>query len=119
MTLVEYVHQLIKQGKLKTALEALEKWAEGKDQDLHNTIIIQMARWNSLKRDERMGIMGKDEFQRNVNRIHYAVLSILEDVPTEATVEVPRAQEEKKQKGNPKNSGMLETTRKLFISYAR
>lgn len=119
-TLVEHVRHLIKQNKMEVALEALEKWAEGNDSDLHNTVIIQAARLNQLRRNERMGILSREEAYRTSNQIRYAVLSIVEELPKDAIVEEsPPVAPPIGKSPVAEDPASQPHTRKLFISYAR
>ena len=78
------IKDLISKGKLDMAFDQLEALAEGGDDDLQNTIILQSARFKRLHRDERAGVIGFEDASRTRNQITYGLLSLMdeiEDVP--------------------------------------
>lgn len=115
-TLVSRIQTLIKNDRIEQALKELEIWAAENDSDLHNTVIMQMARYNQLRRNERMGLLSRDEGFRMGNQIRFAVLSLLEDLPEHAVVN-----KEASSSGESATRQVERSKRpvSLFISYAR
>lgn len=125
-TLVNRIQHLIKTDRMEQALKELEAWAERHDSDLHNTVIIQMARFNQLRRNERMGLISREESYRLGNQINYAVLSMLDDIPQDIVVSastesatIPTDSRETKPVDTMTSETKKKAPRKLFISYAR
>lgn len=125
-TLVNRIQTLIKRDRMEEALKELEVWAEKNDSDLHNTVIMQMARFNQLRRNERMGLISREESNRMGNQINYAVLSLLEDLPRDVvvsnpidTVSAPTENKETRTTNTAQPEVKKKEPRKLFISYAR
>lgn len=103
MGIVEEIRQFIQQGKIKQALNKLNEWAENNDEDIFNTSIILLSRFNQLERNSQIGIIDDRDAERSRNRIAYSVLSTLDDIKIQAAPQ-PSA-------GN--------RAKKVFISYAR
>ncbi len=74
------IQDLIINGKLKKAAKDFMALAKDKDDDLHNTLILQMSRINALEREVNMGIIAQANANMNQNRIAHALLSLLDDV---------------------------------------
>ncbi|MEL7249780.1 MAG: hypothetical protein AAFO03_15230, partial [Bacteroidota bacterium] len=80
MGIVEKIQGLVQSGDIKNALEELSNWAEVNDADLHNTSILLLSRYNSLKRKTNMGLISDAEAERNHNRLAFSIISTLEDI---------------------------------------
>lgn len=76
----ELIHDLIKRSKIKPALEELLKISKAADEDLHEQILQQSARWNSLTKDERLGIISRSDAEVVRGRIVYALLGIVREL---------------------------------------
>ena len=50
------------------------------DQDQQNTVILLSQRWNSLKREERMGVINRSDATVANNRITMSILEVLNDL---------------------------------------
>lgn len=68
-------------GQIKQVLEKMLDMTRD-DQDLQNTVILLSQRWNSLKREERMGVIGRSEASVTNNRITMSILDLLNDLDT-------------------------------------
>ncbi len=85
MTLLEIkskIEDAVQKADLKAGLAHFLA-AVKTDSRLHNDIILQQSRLNSLKRDQRIGIISFDNAKRTENQIKYAVLSMMEDLEQE------------------------------------
>lgn len=74
------IQDLIVNGKLKKAAKDFMALAKDKDDDLYNTLILQMSRINSLEREVNRGTIAQANANMNQNRIAHALLSLLDDV---------------------------------------
>jgi hypothetical protein len=77
------IKKLIQQGKLEQAIKSLLIYAEGKDESLHNDVILQSSRYNSLARDEMQGIIPYDRAQLTKNQITNGLLGIIRNAENE------------------------------------
>lgn len=118
-TLVAYLQDLIKKDNLEEALRELENWADGHDAELHTTVILQTSRLNQLRRNERMGLLSRDEAMRTRNQIRYSVLSLLDELPEQASSPYKTASVTPPSTPAPMPDTGKKIRRKLFISYAR
>lgn len=113
MNIKEEILVQVKKGKLDKALETFEQWATKNDEDLHSSVIMQLSRYNNLKRNEMMGLMTSSDANLTRNQITYALTSMLEDLDGHPALETPG--------GGSDNAPapIAPQIRKLFISYAR
>ena len=127
MGIVEKIQSLVQGGNIKSALNELSNWAEKNDEDLYNTSILLMSRYNNLKRKSNMGLISEGEAERNENRLAFSILSTLEDIDesksstsTPGTVQQPYVPPTPVT-NNPSSSEetTTPTPKKIFISYAR
>jgi hypothetical protein len=114
MNIKEEILAQVKKGKLDKALETFEQWAAKNDDELHNNIIMQLSRFNGLKRNEMMGLITSADANLTRNQITYALTSMLEELDDHPAL---------KTRGGGGNNGtpppIAPKIRKLFISYAR
>jgi len=115
MNIKEEILAQVKKGKLDKALEKFEQWAAKNDDDLHHSVIMQLSRYNGLKRNEMMGLVTAADANLTRNQITYALTSLLEELDGHPALE--------KQGGGNNENGtpppIAPQIRKLFISYAR
>ena len=77
---IETIKSHIASGSLEKAIEELLSLTQGTD--LHNSIVLQSARLNNIKKEERMGIIAGADAQRTRAQITYAILDYLSEVST-------------------------------------
>ena len=81
------VQELVSKEKLSDALKLFIRLADvANDGDLKNTAILLSARLNNVEKDNRMGVLTSDDYQRQRNQIMHAILGSLEDIPDDALV---------------------------------
>lgn len=113
MDIVKEIKELIEEGKLKPALKKFSQWSEQNDEDLYNSSILLLSRYNQLMRNVALNLITESEAERNHNRLTHSLLATLDDLPQQPRPRphhagVPAfAEPDKKQ------------AKKLFISYAR
>lgn len=66
----QQIRQLIMKGKTKDALDMMTPYA--------NEAILLRARLSSIERNNTMGLIDYNDFQREMNRINFSVLSLLD-----------------------------------------
>ena len=74
------IQSLLQNGQLKKAAKDFMALIKDKDEDLYNTLILQMSRINKLERDKNMGITSQANAQMEQNKLTFALLSMLDDV---------------------------------------
>ena len=74
------IQSLLQNGQLKKAAKDFMILIKDKDEDLYNTLILQMSRINKLERDKNMGITSQANAQMEQNKLTFALLSMLDDV---------------------------------------
>ncbi|NJL74463.1 MAG: hypothetical protein HC892_04885 [Saprospiraceae bacterium] len=62
---------------MEQAIKNFLAFAESKDDNLHNQIILQSSRLNGLKRDETLGIIPYERAQLTRNQITSGLLNML------------------------------------------
>lgn len=75
MTLRDQLQDLIAKDKSEVALKQLSETLRGTEEG--NTITLLQARWVSNKNAYNMGILNADDYNRERNRINYALLSVI------------------------------------------
>ena len=116
MNIKEEILAQVKKGKLDKALEKFEQWAAKNDDELHHSVIMQLSRYNGLKRNEMMGLITSADANLTRNQITYALTSLLEELDDHPALKV-RGGGGGNGNGNP--APIAPKIRKLFISYAR
>jgi hypothetical protein len=76
---VQELRELVVKGRIKQVLEKMLELTAG-DQDLQNTVILLSQRWNSLKREERMGVINRSDATVANNRITMSILEVLNEL---------------------------------------
>ena len=69
----EEIRQLIAKGKLDEALNKMLPFSDD--------VILLKSQLASAKRDNNMGVIDRDDYTRTINRLNYAALSLLDDMP--------------------------------------
>ena len=116
MNIKEEILAQVKKGKLDKALEKFEQWAAKNDDDLHHSVIMQLSRYNGLKRNEMMGLITPADANLTRNQITYALTSLLEELDDHPAL---RERGGGGDNGNEAPPPIAPQIRKLFISYAR
>jgi len=116
MNIKEEILAQVKKGKLDKALEKFEQWAAKNDDELHHSVIMQLSRYNGLKRNEMMGLITSADANLTRNQITYALTSLLEELDGHPALKVRGGGGGN---GNGDPAPIAPKIRKLFISYAR
>lgn len=116
MNIKEEILTKVKKGKLDKALEAFEQWAAKNDDDLHHSVIMQLSRYNGLKRNEMMGLITAADANLTRNQITYSLTSLLEELDDHPALKTRGGGNDN---GNDALAPIAPKIRKLFISYAR
>ncbi len=78
---IAQIKNLIVKGNLDRALTlSLKILKEYQQDDSYNSILLLSSRYNSLKRNEHMGIISYSESQTSRNQITHSLLSILDEI---------------------------------------
>lgn len=79
--IIQDLRDQVAQGRTKPVLEKMLDLSAD-DQDQQNTVILLSQRWNSLKREERMGVINRSEASVANNRITVSILDLLSEFKT-------------------------------------
>lgn len=121
MGIVDEIRRLIQLGKIEDGLNKLNEWASNNDEDIFNTSILLLSRFNQLKRNSMNGIIDDRDAERSRNRIAFSVLSTLDDISEQEVfiaAPVPPAPNADPA-ANPANANAPSASKRIFISYAR
>lgn len=77
--MIQDLRNQVGRGKIKQVLEKMLELSQD-DQDQQNTVILLSQRWNSLKREERMGVIGRSDASVTNNRITMSILDLLDEL---------------------------------------
>ena len=112
MILEEQIKQHIGNGKTKEALDLLTPYTDD--------ALLLRSRLSRLQQDDRMGVIDRGDYMREMARINYSIISLLEsdgvDLPKEAMTASTTA--------NSNNTSAANSTKqagqkpKVFVSYA-
>ncbi|PHN02321.1 hypothetical protein [Flavilitoribacter nigricans] len=78
-SMIQDLRNQVGRGKIKQVLEKMLELSQD-DQDQQNTVILLSQRWNSLKREERMGVIGRSDASVTNNRITMSILDLLDEL---------------------------------------
>ncbi len=81
------IQSLIMDGKLKKAAQNFLSLVKENDEDLTNTLILQLSRINKLEKDVNMGMIASPNAQMEQNRITHALLSMLDEIDDDLNLE--------------------------------
>ncbi|MEO0734048.1 MAG: CHAT domain-containing protein [Bacteroidota bacterium] len=87
----KYIRHLVGRGQTRQALDALEVFLAGHDQDLENLVLLRKASLNRLNKQVQQGVITDANAQLERNRTNMAIMSILPDLPAQGNA-VPEAQ---------------------------
>ena len=76
----ERIHDLIEKNKIKSVLELMLPLSKIKDEDLHHTCLLLANRWNRLMKERRDGTIGESRYDRALNKIIMALISLMEEL---------------------------------------
>jgi V8-like Glu-specific endopeptidase len=82
-TFVDVVRAYVVAGQLPTALHELQNYLSGAAPDLNREVSIYTARYNRLRRDDRMGLLTHSDAQAQENKLVHDILRLLEEVPNQ------------------------------------
>lgn len=85
--LVESIRKQIQLGDVNLALDRLHNYLDASSPKLRDEVIIHQARYNRLQKQERMGLMSREDAQVGLNRLSSALLALLEKMPDEISNE--------------------------------
>ncbi|NUQ25854.1 MAG: hypothetical protein HUU34_18040 [Saprospiraceae bacterium] len=81
---------LVAKNKIEEVIKALLAVTEASsDGDLHNDVVTQSAKWQSLKREQILGTIDPADEALTRNRITHALLSLIDQLPDSGQAEGP------------------------------
>lgn len=80
MPIQDEIRTLVANAKLEQAIQAFQNWANTNNKDLSNQLILLQGRFNSLKRNENLGLLSFSDANRERNILTNSVLSLLEEI---------------------------------------
>lgn len=93
--MIKHLHQLVAKGDLKMTIEELKNILSKSNR--LNEIIMQSARYNSLKEKIRLGMIDLETAAISENKITFAVLELINEID-EAILSEPSIEQELKLK---------------------
>ncbi len=98
----ENLKKQLAQNKTKQVIQQLLTLISHlEDQELHNEVILQSARFEKYERANRLGISSYEEEGISIAKINQALLSIINQLPNESDESIPSNPNLKKEKKNP------------------
>ncbi len=82
---------LLMEGKIDVAINELEKIAKEISSDLHNNVVHQSGRYRRVVKDRQKGVIGEENYQLAVNKINYALLDFIDDIPENDQIKATRS----------------------------
>lgn len=79
--ITQAVKSLIKENKLKEALQALSDYVKGKDSYLENDLLLQTSSFNGNEKDRQNGLITEDFHRMGRARMRYNLTQIVEKLP--------------------------------------
>ena len=76
----QYFKELLQKDINRTVKELLNVSKNADDNQLHNNLIMQSSRLNSVNNDNNMGILARQDFQMEIARIRQALLYIIDQL---------------------------------------
>jgi len=70
----------IAEGKIENALKDLLAFTKAKDNDLHNSVIMQSSKYNRFKRDNLNGTLSSEDRRIALSKIENALLAIVDEL---------------------------------------
>jgi len=72
----EEIKSLLAKGKIENAIDQLIAISQYEDQEVYQSLVLLKARFNKVKRDQQLNLIGDEDFSIEQNRIVSATLSI-------------------------------------------
>jgi endonuclease G len=79
--LLQNIREQIAQGELQLALDQLKNYLAASDGDLYNEAILDMARYDRIRREERKGTLTREEARVEQAKLEDNVLALLKEIP--------------------------------------
>lgn len=80
----KHLQQLLSQGNTKKVIqELLDYTSRISDDELHQEVMMQSARYEQYAKESRLGITSHGEQQLTLNKINQSILSIIQHLPQE------------------------------------
>lgn len=67
----------ISEGQIRTALELLIEYVKDKNDELYNNVLLIFSRFNQTSKDNILGIISRDNYVMENNKIVYSILEII------------------------------------------
>lgn len=81
---------LLKKGEIEKVINDFEKLAREISNRFYNDIILQSARFNAIKQDRNRGIINDENYRMQINRINYALLDLIDEIPIQDQINATR-----------------------------
>lgn len=78
--LVAEVRELIREGDFELALDRIKTASHGSSTRLYEEVVLLQSRFTRLMRDHRNGLLQREDFETELNRLTFAFLSLVEEV---------------------------------------
>jgi hypothetical protein len=72
---LQYFQELLQKDINKTVKELLDVTKKGNEKDIHNNLIMQSGRLNSINNDNNMGVIPLHDYHIEIAKIRQALLS--------------------------------------------
>jgi len=79
--LIHTIQELIAEGEIETAIEQLKNYLHSNLPRTYDEILIQSSSYQRLQRSERKGLLTREQFVVEQNRIAKALLDLLKELP--------------------------------------
>src|SRR5437762_289374 len=79
---VSNVGQMIASGDTDRAFDQLGSFLASGAPELYNEVVVQTARYQRLRRNERKGLLTNEQFEVEQNKLNKALMALLEELPT-------------------------------------
>jgi TIR domain/Effector-associated domain 11 len=112
--MLDAIRSLIGQSKTREALEALTEFLRTRDKDLFNECFAQLGRFNLASQTYRRDGIDYEEYTRQINRINFALIEMLQQAEREFLTSVEKTT---LQKINATSSQSL-FTYDVFLSFS-
>jgi len=78
--LISEVRELIRGGDIELALDRIKATSHGCSTPLYEEVVLLESRFSRLTRDNRRGLLRRDDFETELNRLTTALLSLVAEV---------------------------------------